>query len=455
MRYFYIFLFISSLAVAQSTPIKGVVIPQVTFDNESNDYSLFLPANYTDTATYPVVVIYDELGRGASAVQQFSIGAGLTESIVASPNYRLNDTLSVAIDQSKEFIEKLSQTYAVNKDKIILSGYGRDGLIVTSQAQADTSIYGVIAIGNAFLDKKSLRSNENLKIALLSPDEGSQYYKLRSYSRNYGLRKNLVSYHTYDGIVWPSAGYIAEALTAIFIDETTSDEKLQSYYNSDLAFGKTMYRKQEGLDAYDFVSTLKDKYKKRLDIDEQKELLDNIKRLKNYRSDRDIYAMFSYGEDLMAEEFQYNIREDMSNSYFNNLGWWSYQMDELDIQIDSTDNAMIKRKSAMRLKRFVQSEVELQYKILQRKDTKIEQLLFANVLRSLVNPNNQDAFIQSISLSAREGDVNATWFYLEELLKTGYTDYEALYKIPYTTAARISKEWNEIIKAYLGKSKYY
>ncbi len=455
MRYFYIFLFISSFAVAQSTPIKGVVIPQVTFDNESNDYSLFLPANYMDTATYPVVVIYDELGRGASAVQQFSIGAGLTESIVASPNYRLNDTLSVAIDQSKEFIEKLSQAYAVNKDKIILSGYGRDGLVVTAQAQGDKSIYGVIGIGNAFLDKKSMRSNENLKIALLSPDEGSQYYKLRSYSRNYGLRKNLVSYHTYDGVDWPSAGYTAEALTAILIDETTSDEKLQSYYNSDLAFGKTMYRKQEGLEAYDFVSTLKDKYKKRLDIDEQKELLKNIKRLKNYRSNRDLYTIYSYGEDLMAEEFQYNIREDMNNSYFNNLGWWSYQMDELDMQIDSTDNAIIKRKSAMRLKRFVQSEVELQYKILQRKDAKIEQLLFANVLRSLVNPNNQDAFIQSISLSAREGDVNATLFYLEELLKTGYTDYEALYKIPYTTAARISNEWNEIIKAYLGKSKYY
>jgi hypothetical protein len=300
-----------------------------------------------------------------------------------------------------------------------------------------------------------MRSNENLKIALLSPDEGSQYYKLRSYSRNYGLRKNLVSYHTYDGVDWPSAGYTAEALTAILIDETTSDEKLQSYYNSDLAFGKTMYRKQEGLEAYDFVSTLKDKYKKRLDIDEQKELLKNIKRLKNYRSNRDLYTIYSYGEDLMAEEFQYNIREDMNNSYFNNLGWWSYQMDELDMQIDSTDNAIIKRKSAMRLKRFVQSEVELQYKILQRKDAKIEQLLFANVLRSLVNPNNQDAFIQSISLSAREGDVNATLFYLEELLKTGYTDYEALYKIPYTTAARISNEWNEIIKAYLGKSKYY
>lgn len=455
MRYFYIFLFISSLAVAQSTPVKGVVIPQVTFDNSTDNYSLYLPADYKEAVNYPVVVIYDELGRGSSAVQQFSIGAGLTESIIASPNYRLSDTLSIAINQSKEFIEKLSQAYAIDEDKIILSGYGKDGVIVTSQAQADTSIYGVIAIGNAFLDKKSLRSNENLKIALLSPDEGSQYYKLRSYSRNYGLRKNLVSYHTYDGVDWPSAGYIAEALTAILIDETTSDQKLQSYYNSDIAFGKTMYRKQEVLDAYDFVSTLKDKYKKRLDIDEQKELLDNIKRLKNYRSDRDIYAMFSYGEDLMAEEFQYNIREDMSNSYFNNLGWWSYQMDELDMQIDSTDNAMIKRKSAMRLKRFVQSEVEVQYKILKRKDTKIEQLLFANVLRSLVNPNNQDAFIQSISLSAREGDVNATLFYLEELLKTGYTNYEALYNIPYTTAARISKEWNDIIKAYLGKSKYY
>ena len=455
MRYFYFFFFISSFAVAQSNLVKGVVIPEVILEGSPGSFSLFLPASYTETGTHPLVVIYDELGRGASAVQQFSIGAALTESIVVSPNYALSDTLSTAINQSSNFIRKISQSYGVNSELVILSGYGKGGLIITSQAQKEVSVYGAIAIGDAFIEKKSLRNNKDLKIALLSPDEGSQYFKLRSYSRNYGLRKNLVSYHTYDGEDWPSAGYVAEALTAILINDTTSEEKLISYYNSDIAFGTSMYRKQDGLRAYDFVASLKDKYKKRLDIDEQKKLLVAIKRLKNYRSERDIYAMFSYAEDLLAEDFQYNIREDMNNSYFDNLGWWSYQMDDLDIQIDSAASSIIKRKSALRLKRFVQSEVEAQYKILLRKETKVSQLLFANVLRSLVNPDNQDAFIQTIILSAREGDVNAALFYLEELLKTGYTDYDALYEIPYTTAVRISEDWNEIIKAYLGKSKYY
>ena len=271
MRYYYLFFLISTLSIGQSRVTKGVVVPNVKLEaSDSTDFALFLPVSYTETKKYPVVFVFDELGRGASAVQQFSIAAGLTESIIVSPNYKLNDDFKIALQESGRFVNKVSQLYAVDEDRIILSGFGKGALVVTSRAQLDTSIYGVIAIGDAYLDNKALRSNEQLKVALLSPDESGQFYKLRSYSRNYAFRKQIVSYHVYDGNDWPGAGFIAEALTAILLEDTTSLEKVENYYDSDMAFGTVLYRQQEFMLAHDFVSSLKSKYKKRIDIEEQK-----------------------------------------------------------------------------------------------------------------------------------------------------------------------------------------
>ena len=149
------------------------------------------------------------------------------------------------------------------------------------------------------------------------------------------------------------------------------------------------------------------------------------------------------------------MAEDVQKAYFDNLGWWNYQMDEIDAVIDSTARNRESRKAAKRLKSYVQKRVEEQYIVYSQNNGSLEQLLFINILRTLVDPNNQEAFINIISLSAKEGDNNASLFYLEELLRSGYTNYDRLYTIEGTTALRISEDWNEIVKAYLGKSKYF
>lgn len=130
-------------------------------------------------------------------------------------------------------------------------------------------------------------------------------------------------------------------------------------------------------------------------------------------------------------------------------------MEALDAKIDSTSRNAQERKSALRLKSYVKGKVEENYELYAQNNASFEQLLFLNILRTLVQPNNQEAFLNVISLSAKEGDTNAALFYLEELLRTGYSDYESLYTIEGTTAVKITQEWNEVIKAYLGKSKYY
>lgn len=456
MKFLFLLFFLPFLSLAQLNLATGSVIPKITLEEGSDKtYALYLPRTYDETKEYPTIFVFDALGRGASVVQQFTIGANLTESIVIGANYILNDSLKIAFKQTETLINTSFDLYAIDKEKIILAGNSNAALVISSSAQLSNSIYGIIAVNDVFLDKKLLRKNPNLKISLLSSDEDGRFYKMRSYTQDYRYEKFITDYHVYGSSDWPAAGYLATSLTGLLLENDTSLEKVQSYYDSDLAFGGLLFKRQQHLYAFEFVSSLKKKYKKRLDINSQKDLLKKIRSNGSFRSKRTQSTLINYSEDLLVEDFQYYLQEDTKNAYFDNLGWWGSQMDDLDAKIDTTYTVPLITKSALRLRGYVQYEVEQQYGVIQAEQGKLEKSLFVNVLRTLVNPKNEDAFIQVITLSAKEEDYNAAYFYLEELLKLGYTDYEELYKIPYTKAIVIGAEWNEIIKEYLGKSKYY
>lgn len=80
--------------------------------------------------------------------------------------------------------------------------------------------------------------------------------------------------------------------------------------------------------------------------------------------------------------------------------------------------------------------------------------IIANILLTFIDPKNSKPYLDLITLAAEDNDDNTAYFYLEELLKTGYTDYEAIYNIPETEVIKISPVYNQIVEKYLGKSKY-
>ena len=54
-----------------------------------------------------------------------------------------------------------------------------------------------------------------------------------------------------------------------------------------------------------------------------------------------------------------------------------------------------------------------------------------------------------------DNDYPTALFYLEEMLKNGFKDLNALYEIEGTLGLKFSREYNWIIKKYLGKSRYF
>lgn len=46
------------------------------------------------------------------------------------------------------------------------------------------------------------------------------------------------------------------------------------------------------------------------------------------------------------------------------------------------------------------------------------------------------------------------YYYLEEMLKNGYKDEQGVHSIEHTAILRITPEFNELVKKYLGTSRY-
>lgn len=374
---------------------------------------------------------------------------------MVAPNYVFADSLNLSIKESSHLINTIYKRFEINDDKIILAGIGKGGLLASTNAHLSPDVLGVIAINDVFVDEKILNKNSKADFVILSKDTGKNFYKLKGIDNVYSFREKLKGYYEFESEnEWPDAGYLSAAMVDL-LQENASLDVIQKFYETDIAFGNFLYKKRKHLEAYDFVLDLKKQYKKHVDLDEQKELLKTIRGNSTYKLSKIYRNNARFDEQLLQQDILFFLDEDVLKAYFDNLGWWNYQMDEIDMTIDSTGTNAQERKSAQRLKSFMKSKVEQKYTLYSQNNGSLEQLLFINILRTLVNPENQEAFVNIISLSAKEGDDNAALFYLEELLRTGFTDYERLYSIEGTTALRISEEWNSIIKDYLGKSKYY
>lgn len=72
----------------------------------------------------------------------------------------------------------------------------------------------------------------------------------------------------------------------------------------------------------------------------------------------------------------------------------------------------------------------------------------------MLNEKRYESYKNIISLSAENSDYGTAYYYLEEMLKNGYKDEQGVYSIEHTAILRITPEFNELVKKYLGTSRY-
>jgi len=116
---------------------------------------------------------------------------------------------------------------------------------------------------------------------------------------------------------------------------------------------------------------------------------------------------------------------------------------------------LYENQMAKRLRSYVNALIDDNMDVINSDEVvDVQALNFLYMLRTITMPNDSEGYLKVISNSSLMEDYGTALFYLEELLKTGYSNKTELYSLENTALLRITPEFNEIVDKYLKEARY-
>lgn len=129
----------------------GVVIPSVTSKMDATQsYALYLPHNYTDTSTLPVIIFFDPHGDGTVPLNLYAQLAEKNGYILLGSNISKNGMqLQQAQYAADNLVNEATSRFKVNQRKITMCGFSGGAKVALAAAAANSSVTSVVYCGAA------------------------------------------------------------------------------------------------------------------------------------------------------------------------------------------------------------------------------------------------------------------------------------------------------------------
>lgn len=258
---------------------------------------------------------------------------------------------------------------------------------------------------------------------------------------------------------WPESQLIANAIGGFTLQAIKSglrpknDFLIQRMYDNEIAYVESLRRTRNYYAAYQTLERMEEKYEDFDFEDAIKDQMKTVKKTNGFGAQRRKFKEATFVEREQQSEYEFLLRNDILTANFQNIGWWAYQIDELQ-KIKESDNPA-RSNMAYRLHGYLDFLTKREFDIITTGNYGIDTKIFISVLRTAINRNDPEAYFKVISLASMDGDYETALLYLEDLLKTGYKDYEKLYAVDGALDLQFSEEYNAIVQKYFGKSKYH
>ncbi len=457
------FVFTTNVGNAQDqTLLKGMVTEtQVSNDTLSLPYSIYLPVNYSAKQPSKVLFVFDPDGEGVRASRLFTAATEPDDFIIVSNNFALHQSLDSLDANANKAILMMRDVFLkvpIKQNDIYLTGLRSGARVASALSYVVTNATRVLLVDDIyFANRFSRRAGRNLVMGLVGRSSPN-YYQMSDYFylMNTFSRDNELYAYGKTG-EWPDAVLLRVMLNRL---KHLNDERLNrklpdtAYavdYSKDLEALKSIITNGEYLTGYDLIKDAKGDYRGYVDLDAIRDLQRSVRRSEAYSRARKNDRSGNIEEQLLLEDIDYFLDEDFAMANFENLGYWDERIKQFEAA--SKNNSKPREQEvAHRILGFIDYKIE-DFLFLNTQRL-IPQRIFVNVLNTLLHPEESQSYLNIISLSAQDKDYNTAYFYLEELLKQGYGDYESLYEIPNTELLKIKPTYNQLIKSYLGKAKF-
>jgi len=460
---FIIGLFLLNNAYSQKIFLKkGTIINEVKLtDSIQETFSLYLPTKFENTGKWPILLVFDGKGKGKQALAMFREAAEKENYILAASN-NVNDSLSISknILITSRMLSGISELLPINTKRVYTTGFSDNAGLASLMPIFFKDIEGVISDKALPANLELISAKNPFHFIGIVGKEDFNYTNLLAYEKTLNRIKfpnNLII--TKSANEWPESVYLEKALRIFTLSamakETAVKDSLYitKAFENDIAKIDALKREKKLLLADRFYNETIEIYRTHQNVDSLKSDRKQLKKDKLYRSLRRNENASFLKEQLLKEDYDYSLEEDLSTYNYNNLGWWNYQMIELNKFIDG--DSKIERRMGKRLYDYLNTIIEEYIEIVKvEKPIDDEALILLSMLKTIVTPKNYDYYLDVIALSAKYEDYGTALFYLEEALKNGFKDDAKLNELEHTSLLRIAPEYNKLLDTYLKKARY-
>jgi len=430
-------------------------------DSIPESFALYLPSHFDPAENWPVIFVVDQKGRGSQALGMFFPAAEAEGYILAASN-NTHDSLRVAdnILIINRLEKRLLSVFPIQKERMYTAGQGTGGQIAALVPSFIKDLSGVISIGSDIPNLDLLNEREPfyyLGIVGTGDFNYTDMQRTRDLLNRKDFPNNLL---VYEGEAsWPDAGLLKMAVKLLTVQAMTSEEmdRDQAYllqsFSEMMGQAHGLLASSQWLRAYDLLEEVRTIYSGLPGADSLDDQLKSIRRADLYRSQKREENQAFQKEALTRADYIYYLDEDIQTYNFDNLGWWRYQMEELEKYEAGSNQA--EQSMGQRLKGYLNALIEDEISQMRTPEGTDEQaLLLLYMLKTITAPDEFPYYLRIISLSSKYEDYGTALFYLEELLKQGYKDKEELYSQEHTALLRITPEYNALIRKYLDEPRY-
>lgn len=458
-----LFLSFSFSSVAQQITLKkGTILDGMKVsDTIAETFAIYLPKAFKITEKWPVLFVYDINGRGKQVLSMFRAAAEEQGYILAASN-NINDSLSLSknILISSRMFNAVVGMVPIQKNRIYTAGYGESARLASLIPTFINQVKGVISCGTPVANVEVLSAKRPFHFVGIVGIEDFNYTSMLNAEKVLNKLKfpnNLLIFQ--GGRKWPSVKYMSKAMELLTLgvmargELERDDAFIDSTYENSLGEISSLITENKPLLADKLLKEMTESYRVLRNVDSLKSSSKTLRKSKQFRSANRSQNSVFFNETLLKEDYVYYLEEDVLTYNYNNLGWWKYQMEKL--QEYEKKPLVYEKHMARRLRDFINALIADQVDIVNAESPLDEEALnFLWMVNTITDSLAYQSYLNLISYNAKVEDYDTALFYLEELLKNGYTDQTWLYGLEHTALFRITPEFNKMVEKYLESARY-
>ncbi len=458
-----VFLFVSLFGYSQNTLTlkKGIVVDSLLVPNTNNDFSIYLPKSFEMNRNWPVLFGFNSQRRASNLTRLYREAAEEFGYIVAISNFSEGQDLKEKVMYVSTFMDYIFSVFPIQKDRVYVTGIDQDAKLMSLlPALNNEEVFGVIAIGDSHYYNSKIKIAKNFSyfgVLSINNFRYRDFIKNKEYLKRKAIEADVLTYEGTSDYPYPKllkkplSTFSLQAMAKGRIPKDSTWVRNLFQHESNEAVKEL--NQGRFVNAYEELKRVRAKFRLFLDTSSLLEKEKQIKKSRGYKKQKRLKSKYANQESFFRYTYLLSLKEDVAEEKYENLGWWQYQMSELDTL--AFKNEKYAQNMVLRVKGFLKNAISEYKQTLSEKRKNFEKKMFLSILSTIVDKKDFESYREIISLSAQDQDYQTALFYLEKLLVNEFTDMDALYNIEGTLALRMSKEYNDLIKKYLGTSKYF